>query len=757
MSSRPSSQILGAPLDRVDGPQKTTGQARYSAEYPLPNLAHAEIVHASVASGRITAIETKAAEATPGVLRVLTHLNAAKLKPTSKPTPISLPTLAPGTLVNYLNTDEVHYDGQPIAVVIAETLDAAHQAAALVQVTYAESPARVDLDAEQGSAKDVRGLPVGPVQGGKKGDAVKALAKAEVRVDQHYSTPEHTHNALEPHATTAVWEGNGLTVYDGAQNLEWTAKHLAAKFELKVENVRVVSPFVGGAFGGKTNVWPQCILAVMAAREVQRPVRLALTREGVGRTVGGRTAALQRLAIGADRSGHMTALIHEATTRKGTVGGNVDQMVSCSADCYAADNILLGQKLVSLNRVPNSPMRAPGEATGTFALESAVDELAHELGMDPLELRLKNQPERGPVNGVAFSHHTVAESLQFGAERFGWADRTAAPGSMRDGNHYVGWGVATAIHPAWQFPTNLTLRLDDSGHLHVRCAFHEMGMGTATAATQIAAELFGLRPSEVTVEYGDSSLPTGPGAGGSAQTASIADSLTKGRDELVKQLHELAQKADGPLRGTKRDQVTVRAGGLTVGDQRATYVEILRGAGRAEVTTKVGSDVGLGALKNQVGFAAKLIRDSRRWNKAASGAQFCEVRIDADTGEIRVTRWVGVFDIGRVVNAKTASSQLRGGIVMGLGLALSEEALFDPRNGRLMNPSLTEYHVPVHADVPPIDIHCLDDPDPAMPMGILGAGEVSITGVGAAVANAVFHATGKRVRDLPITLDKVLP
>ncbi|WP_250645300.1 xanthine dehydrogenase family protein molybdopterin-binding subunit [Amycolatopsis albispora] len=407
-------------------------------------------------------------------------------------------------------------------------------------------------------------------------------------------------------------------------------------------------------------------------------------------------------------------------------------MTSQSRHLYAADHILVRQSLVELDTTPNTFMRAPGEAIGTFALEATVDELAHRLGIDPVELRLRNEPAVNPLDGKKFAHRMLRECFVRGAAEFGWADRSPEPGSMRDGRWLVGWGVAAAYHPAVQFTANVRVRLSADGAVLVRCGFQEMGMGGATAQAQIAADALGVPVESVRVEYGDSDLPTGAPAGGSAQTASVAASLLTACDKLTRALDKLAKQ------------------------HRTFPAEALRAAGKPYLEAAVGADSGLGAVAGQLRFFSKFALDQRRWVKAAKGAHFCEVRVDPDTGETRISRWTGVFDVGRVINAKTAVSQLKGGIVMGIGLALSEETLVDPRTGRIMNPSLSEYHVPVHADIPPIDVHYLDEPDPTMPLGLIGIGEVGITGVAGAVANAVFHATGKRVRDLPITLDKLL-
>src|SRR5581483_4592941 len=427
-------------------------------------------------------------------------------------------------------------------------------------------------------------------------------------------------------------------------------------------------------------------------------------------------------------------LVHTSVTRNGRIGGNFEQVTGPAQHLYAAGNILARHDRVDIDLLSNTFMRAPGEAIGTFALESAIDELAYELGMDPIELRLRNETAVDPVDGKKkFSHRRLRELYALGAERFGWHERDPEPRSRREGRWLVGTGMATAFHPALTMPVNVTVRLSADGSVLVRCGFHEMGMGGATAQAQVTADALGVPFDAVRVEYGDSALPMGPAAAGSVQTASTAASVIRACEELKQTLKTLAGKTGG-----------------------VSNEEILRHANVPHVEAVIGSETRLGRIGGRARFLPGFLLRARRWATAATGVQFCEVKVDAETGETRVSRWVGVFDIGRVINAKTAASQLRGGIVMGLGLAMAEETLVDPRNGRIMNPSLTEYHVPVHADVPPIDVSFLDDPDPKMPLGIIGAGEVGITGVGAAVANAVYHATAKRVRDLPITLDKLL-
>lgn len=726
-SSRPGT--VGTAVDRVDGPAKTTGGARYAAEFGYEGTAYAALTYATVTRGRITAMETKAAREVPGVVAVITHLDAPPLKPPPTPSPLRMETMATATSVNCLNTPEVHWNGQPIAVVVAESPEAARHAAELVETTYETLPFSADFAAEQDNAEPQKSSLLQHASG-RKGDAEAALAAAPVGVDLRFTTPRHHHNALEPHATTAVWEDGRLTVHDSCQNVGWVRAHLAHRFGIPADDVRVVSPYVGGAFGGKTAVWPGTVLTALAARVTGRPVRMALSREGVYRATGGRQPSVQRLALGAERDGRLTALVHTSTAATGRVGGWAEQITSVARHLYDAENIHHQQHQVELDTISTTIIRAPGESIGSFALESAMDELAYELGMDPVEVRMRNEPEKNPIDGKPFAHRQLRECFEAGASAFGWSARTPEPRSMRERGWLVGWGTAAAYHPAWLMPANVTVRLDADGSVLVRCGFHELGMGAATAQGQIAADALDVPFEAVTVEYGDTQLPTGPGAGGSAQTASVARSLTAACEKLTKAV------------GTPREG--------------ESYAQVLARTGRDHAEASAGSDTRVGKAVGQVKFMARHFNDQRRWVRAASGAHFCEVRVDPDTGETRVSRWLAVFDAGRIVNTRTTASQLRGGIVMGLGLALTEQTLLDPRTGRIVNPSLSEYHVPVHADVPPIDVRCLDAPDPTMPLGVLGVGEVGITGVAAAVANALHHATGRRLYDLPLTLDKLL-
>ncbi|CAA9450433.1 MAG: Periplasmic aromatic aldehyde oxidoreductase, molybdenum binding subunit YagR, partial [uncultured Pseudonocardia sp.] len=516
---------VGRPVERVDGDVKTSGAARYTADQPVPDVAHAALVHASIPRGRITGLDTAAAEAADGVLAVLTHLNTPRLvPPPARVNLLDLSTMVAGTTVEHLGTDQVHWNGQPIAVVVASTPEAAREAARLVRATYETAPAVTDFAAAQDAAVPFRGSVVLPGDV-RSGDAEGALAAAPVAVDLRYTTPPHHHHAIEPHATTAVWDGDRLTVWETTQNLDWTRRHLALRFGVPLDAVRVLAPHVGGGFGGKGSVWAGTVLAVLAARVTGRAVRLVLTREAVVRTVGGRSPSVQRVALGAERDGTLTALVHTGVSMVGRVGGGPEPVTSQSRHLYAVPDVLITQATTALDLLPPTFMRAPGEAVGTFALESAVDELAGRLGVDPVALRMRNEPDRNPVDGRRFSHRDLRGALARGAERFGWAARAPEPRATRDGRWLVGWGVATAFHQPITMHADVALVLRADGTVRVRCALHEIGVGATTAVAQIAADVLGVPVGAVTVEHGDTDLPASVMAGGSAQTSSVAAAL----------------------------------------------------------------------------------------------------------------------------------------------------------------------------------------------------------------------------------------
>jgi xanthine dehydrogenase YagR molybdenum-binding subunit len=732
--------LIGAPISRLDGPLKVQGHARFAAEFPMQGMVYAALAYSTIPKGRIATLDTSAAEAASGVMLVMTHHNAPPLKPT--PLFLSATKAAGGDDLPVMQDDLIHWNGQAIAVVLAETQEQADHAKSLIRATYETEPATTNFAAARAA-----GLKPGNFQGEplklEIGDAELALAAASYKVDLTYSTPRHNHNTIELHAATVVWKGDELTVHDASQAVTHTAWSLAQIFGLDEKKVHITSPFVGGAFGCKS-LWGHHVLAAAASKLAGRPVRVMLSREGVYRVVGGRTNTEQRVAIGARVDGHFDALIHTGVVAMSAHNNMPEPFILPARSAYAADSFKLNVEVASLDMLANTFMRAPGESVGTFALESAVDELAVELGMDPIELRIRNEPEKDPTTGLRFSSRHLVEAYRSGAKRFGWDQRNATPGMRREGEWLVGLGCATATYPYYRMPGGAArITLSKDGHAKVEIAAHEMGMGTATAQTQVTAERLGLPMERVAFCYGDSSFPGLVLAGGSQQTASIGGAVIAAHGALVTELLKLADM-DSPLSGLNPDEVRGYDSGLCKIDEpqrHESYAAILQRAGREELTVEA---------------AAPPPFEMLHWSMHSFGAMFCEAQVNAITGEPRISRFLGSFDCGRIMNAKTASSQFRGGIVMGLGLALMEETQFDERNGRVMNPSLAEYHVPVHMDVPSIDVMWTDIPDPHAPMGAHGVGEIGITGVGAAVANAIYNACGKRIRDLPITLDKLL-
>jgi xanthine dehydrogenase YagR molybdenum-binding subunit len=732
--------LIGAPISRIDGPLKVAGQARFAAEFPIEAMTYAALRYSTIAKGRIAAIDASEARAAPGVVLVMTHENAPRLKPT--PPFMSKPKAAGGDSVPVMQDDRIRWNGQPVALVLAETQEEADHAQSLIRITYEAEPALTAMQTAKAQGTEP-GLFMGEPLKLEVGDAETLLAAAPHRVDAAYTTPRHSHSPIELHAATLAWTGDELYIHDASQCVDHVAWSMAEVFGIEEAQVRVTSPYVGGGFGSKT-LWQHQILAAAASRLAGRPVRIVVSREGVFRIVGGRTLTEQRVAIGAQADGGFEALIHTGTVAMTPHNNMPEPFILPARSAYAAKSFRLDVETVRLDMVANTFMRAPGESVGTFGLESAVDELAHELGMDPIELRIRNEPEMDPTTGLPFSARHIVEAWRAGAERFGWARRNATPGTQRDGDWLVGMGCATATYPYYRMPggaARITLRKD--GTATVSISAHEMGMGTSTAQTQIAAERLGLTMEQVTFEYGDNILPGVVLAGGSQQTAAIGGAVIAAHNKLVGELLKLAGN-DSPLAGLKPDEIGGLDGGLcSLEDptRRESYASILARAQQDEVSAEADGAPPM---------------ETQHWSMHSHGAMFCEARVNAVTGEIRISRFLGAFDCGRIINAKTAASQFRGGIVMGLGLALMEETQFDERSGRIMNPSLAEYHVPVHLDVPEIEVMWTDEPDPHTPMGARGVGEIGITGVGAAVANAIFNATGKRVRDLPITLDKLL-
>ncbi|HST53110.1 MAG TPA: xanthine dehydrogenase family protein molybdopterin-binding subunit [Pyrinomonadaceae bacterium] len=734
--------VIGRPLDRVDGRLKVTGGAHYAVEFPVENMAHAVLVGSTIANGSIKSIDTSAAERAPGVLHVMTHENAPRLKPVStnpaegdaaaRRVPLQSPT--------------IYYSGQYVALVVAETLEQARHAGELLRVTYDEQPPAIDMERERSKAVAPKGKVAGKPADTSRGDADAALAAAAVRVDEIYRTPTEHHNPMEPHATTAVWDGDKLTVYDATQYTYGVRHTLAVTFGIPEENVRVICKFTGGGFGCKGTVWAHVGLAAAAARAARRPVRLATTRQQMFANMGHRAETEQRVALGATREGKLTAIIHEGLSHNATYDEFVEPFSKPTHMMYACDNFKASQRLVPLNVGVPTYMRAPGETPGMYALESALDELSYKLGIDPVQLRLVNHADTDPDEKLPWSTKLLKESYHTGAEAFGWSRRNPKPASTLEGRFLVGMGMATAVYPVNHFPSSARVIVRQDGSALAESSTHDLGTGAYTVLTQVAADTLGLPVERVSVEIGDTNLPRAMVSGGSSTTMSVGSAIQGAARAAIAKLKETA-RADSrsPLYGASADQIVAAGGRLTLANNTSkgeTYTEILKRAGMNEV---------------EAVFDMQFNDKPKTHSSHAFGAHFAEVRVDADFGEVRVTRFNSVFDIGRAMNLKTAASQMKGGIVMGIGMALMEETVYDKNLGHVVNRDLAEYHVPVNADVPPIDIVLLENFDEhASPIGAKGAGEIGIVGAAAAVANAVYHATGVRVRDLPITPDKLL-
>ena len=744
----PPSAIPDAqPHARVDGRLKVTGQAKYAAEFRFPGLAYGVLVQSTVPAGRVADLDTAAAERQAGTLGVLTHRNMPRLSP---PPDDEVGLGKPAEPYAPLQDDAVHWSGQHVAVVIADTLEQAQHAASLVRVRYEEAPSVLELTAAPTTAPEMwagrEKLQV------RRGDAPGALAQAETVVRAVYETPVHNHNPIEPVSTTAFWTApDRLVLHDTTRAIQSLQKILAHAFGLAPENVRVLAPFVGGAFGSKGFQYQHIMLAAAAARLVDRPVRVEFTREQMFTTAGRRARTVQTFALGATHQGLLNAVQHETLTATSPLVDYTEPAGNLSRNLYTCPHVEVTHRLAVLNQPSPCPMRAPGEAPGSYALECALDELPVALRIDPVELRLRNYADRDEHERKPYSSKHLKECYRQGAERFGWARRQPEPRSMRsdDGRLLVGWGMATAAYPAKQMPAAARAALWSDGRLVVRSATHELGTGTYTAMTQIAAAAMGLAPGSVRFELGDSGFPPAPVNGGSWLTSSVGPAVLAACAALKKKLAELAL-ADpaSPLAGARPAELVFADGRLnwqTVPDRSLSYADVLARA-RLPVVEADGS--------------AQPGEESEKEAHVSFGAHFAEVTVDPDLGEARLRRFVGVYHPGRVLNPLLARSQVYGGVIFGLGMALQEASQPDPRTGRTVNANLAEYHVPVHADMPPggIDVQFIDAPDEsfAAGLGTRGIGELGIVGCAAAVANAVYHATGKRVRELPITPDKLL-
>jgi xanthine dehydrogenase YagR molybdenum-binding subunit len=706
---------IGKPVSRVDGRQKVTGAATYAAEFNVPNMAHAAIVRSTIASGRIASIDSAAAERSPGVIGVLTHRNAPRLAYRAHKGVVDP---AVGERLHVLQDDRISHQGQPIALVVANTLEQANHAAMLVRVTYAPVNAITDVN---------RATPVLPTQERtdrpapqppetRRGDPESALSKAAVKVEHTYVIPRENHNPIEMHATIAAWEGDRLTLWDKTQWVHNTADAIAAVFGIPEQNVRVISPFVGGAFGSGLRTWPHVTLAALGARVTKRPVKLMLSRREMYYGVGYRPHTVQRVALGASREGRLSAIVHDGHQETSTYEEFTEALLNATRFLHSCPNVYTRHRIAPINVHTPTYMRAPGEVSGTFALECAMDELAVALDIDPVELRLRNEPQMDEHRKLPFSSRSTRECYRVAAERFGWSRRNPKPRSMRDGLWLIGSGMASATYPMNYAPASARVRLLPDGIAEVTSASSDMGPGTWTSMTQVAVETLGLPVERVKFMLGDTRLPRAPVHGGSMTMASVGSAV----QAACRRAREDALKNAGT----------------------SDLADAMR---RLKQPVEATADVKPGDAGD-------------RFSMHAFGAVFVEVAVDPELGETRVRRIVGAYGAGRVVNPKLARSQCTGGMIGGIGMALMEHSVVDVRNGRVPNANLAEYAVPVHADAPQtMDVIFVPENDPHVnPLGVKGLGEIAMVGIPPAIANAIFHATGKRIRALPVTPDKLL-
>ncbi|HYR83897.1 MAG TPA: xanthine dehydrogenase family protein molybdopterin-binding subunit [Terriglobia bacterium] len=740
-----TTSYIGQPISRVDGRAKVTGQAKYAAEYNVPYLTYGVVVSSAIAKGRITRIDGSQALSLDGVLQVFTHENVPHTA--SDEQSYKDEVAPPGSPFRPLHDDRIMFSGQPVALVVAETFELARYAASLVRVDYKAEPHETDLAAKRGQACDPKAREFIDPPFKPRGDPGKAFSKAPVRLEAEYSGPAEHHNPMEPFATTVVWEDGGkITVYDKTQGPLNNQKYVCKVFELRSDDVCVLSPFVGGGFGSGLRPQYQLFLAVMAALGLRRSVRVSLTRQQMF-TFGHRPQILQRIALGASTDGTLKALMHEAIAETSRFEDYSEQVVNWSGELYSCKNVKLGYKLVQLDVYTPSDMRAPGAAWGLYAIESAMDELAYKLRMDPLELRLKNYTEKDPNTGKKFSSKELRECYRQGAERFGWSGRNPEPRSMRAGESLIGWGMATGIWEAWQLPGSAKAVLTADGKLTVGSATADIGTGTYTIMTQIAAETLGLPIADVTFQLGDSRLPASPVEGGSFTAATIGSAVKAVCEAVRKKVFLLARRMkNSPLAHVRLKEVTFADGYIRLQSDPKVEVSITDAVRHGKARR----------IEEETAVVPNLAKQSR-YTRHSHTAVFAEVKVDEDLATIEVSRVVIAVAGGRILNPKTARSQIMGGIVWGIGMALEEQSVIDQKFGRFMNHNLAEYHVPVNADVHDIDVIFVEERDSIVnPLGVKGLGELGIVGTAAAIANAVFHATGYRVRDLPVTLDKLL-
>jgi len=735
-----ATSYLGKPTSRVDGRAKVTGTAKYAAEYTAPGLAHGFVVSSAIAKGRIRRIHTADALAVDGVLDVFTHEHRPKLASShEKYTDEVAPS---GSPFRPLYDDKILFSGQPVALVVAEEFEIARFAASLIRVEYERKPHVTDFEAQRKRGAVSKRDSSHSIA---RGNPAPAFEQAPVRIKAEYRMPVEHHNPMEPFAATAVWEGNGhITVFDKTQGPQNCRNYVAGVFGMPRDKVRVLSPYVGGGFGSGLRPQYELPLAVLAARALKRSVRVTLTRQQMF-TLGYRAANVHEMTLAANQHGSLASFRHEAVSMTSQFEDFQRDLVNWSSLLYKCVNSELGQRLVKLDQNTPCDMRAPGGAEGAYAIECAMDELAYAANIDPLELRLINYSDKDQIEDRRYSSKELRECYLQGAEKFGWSRHSPQPRSMRDGNELVGWGMATGIWEAMQMPASAKAVLTANGSVEIASATADIGPGTYTWMTQLAAEMLGVPIENVTAKLGDSTLPDAPVEGGSFTVSSVGSAIHAACRAVQKELLGLAQKmARSPLAGAKLDDVVFAEGKIRHKHEESREVSVADAmrAGKADRIEREAS-----AKPNE----------RSKYSHLTHSAVFAEVKVDEELGVIRVTRVVSAVAAGRILNPKLASSQILGAVVGGIGMALHEETVTDHRFGRFMSHNLADYHVPVNADVHAIDVIFVEEKDDEInPLGVKGVGEIGIVGTAAAVANAVYHATGKRVRDLPITLDKLM-
>ncbi|PHN49435.1 xanthine dehydrogenase family protein molybdopterin-binding subunit [Pseudomonas amygdali] len=734
-----SENIIGVPQRRIDGGKKVSGQARYAADHPMGKMLYAYGVYSTIANGRVVAVKDQQAKAMPGVVDIFHHGNFPALHRTPN-TKLSFAKMLSASKADEhrlpFEDDRVYYPGQFVALVVAESFEQARAAAHHVTVEYDERPAVKDLD----EGMRVNGARDGGA-GHNRGKPDSAFDSAKVKVDQTYTTPVEVHNPMEMHASTAWWQDGKLFVYESTQGVVNHRNLLANVFDLSPDRVEVRAPFIGSGFGGKLWPWPHSVAACAAARVTGRPVQLVLPRAQMFTTVGHRPETRQRLRLATDASGKLVSIRHESFNNTSMLDDYTENCGGVTKSLYACDNVLVSHKISSINRGTPTSMRAPGAAPGLFALESAIDEMALASGMDPLVFRKLNLADKDQSVGLPWSSNHLPEAIDKAAERFGWHARKADIGSMREGDEIIGYGMGACNWEAYQVPTDARVILRSDGTALAQCGLQDIGTGTYTIVAQTVSQLTGIPVERVEVELGSSSFPAGPVSGGSWVTASVMPAIAGATREALEKLRQYAVSKDAVFAGQDAESIKVENGQLVIGEQRASFVDVLKGQrlSRAEGNFQSG------------------MPEAGKYSFRSFGVHFVEVRWDPGISSLRVSLVVSAIDVGKVVNPLAARNQVERAIVMGIGMALFEAGEYDPRSGMPVNNNYAEYVVPVHADQPDIDVLLLDYPDYNLgEFGARGIGEIGVTGLAAAVANAVYHATGKRVRSLPISKEKLM-